>query len=174
MKNLLISVQAVLSTTPARWLKLAETVPNDLLSRSPIEKEWSALECLQHLIDTEQSVFPVRVKAFLAGKDFPNFDPDAQGGKPDQKQSASALASEFASLRAGSLEILSKVTSSDLTRTAHHSTLGLVSLEELLHEWAGHDLMHTVQAERALLQPFIAGVGPWRSYFKDHDVEAHS
>lgn len=172
MKNLLTSVQSVLSTTPAHWLKLADTIPTDLLSRSPIGKEWSALECLQHLLDTEESVFPVRVKAFLEGKDFPNFDPDAQGRKPNLHQSAATLAAEFARLRGGSLELLAKVKASDLARTARHSELGLVTLEEMLHEWAGHDLMHTVQAERALLQPFIIGTGPWRYYFKDHDVES--
>jgi hypothetical protein len=39
---------------------------------------------------------------------------------------------------------------------------------ELIHEWAGHDLMHTVQGERAILQPFIEGCGPWMPYFADH------
>jgi hypothetical protein len=34
--------------------------------------------------------------------------------------------------------------------------------------------MHTVQAERALMQPFVAGSGPWRGYFADHDVAAKS
>jgi hypothetical protein len=29
-------------------------------------------------------------------------------------------------------------------------------------------LEHTVQAERALMQPFIEGCGPWRMYFLDH------
>ena len=37
---------------------------------------------------------------------------------------------------------------------------------------AAHDLMHTVQAERALMQPFVAGSGKWRGYFADHDAEA--
>ena len=40
---------------------------------------------------------------------------------------------------------------------ARHQELGPVTLEQLLHEWAAHDLMHTVQAERALMQPFIEG-----------------
>ena len=31
--------------------------------------------------------------------------------------------------------------------------------------------MHIVQAERALIQAFIPGSGPWRYYFADHDVE---
>ena len=35
----------------------------------------------------------------------------------------------------------------------------------MIHQWAGHDLMHTVQGERALLQPFIEGCGPWKRYF---------
>jgi len=31
--------------------------------------------------------------------------------------------------------------------------------------------MHIVQAERALIQAFIPGSGPWRDYYADHDVE---
>jgi hypothetical protein len=38
----------------------------------------------------------------------------------------------------------------------------------MLNEWAAHDLMHTVQAERAIMQPFIAGSGAWKVYFSDH------
>jgi hypothetical protein len=37
-------------------------------------------------------------------------------------------------------------------------------------EWAAHDLMHTVQAERAMMQSFILGSGTWRPFFLDHDV----
>ena len=44
-------------------------------------------------------------------------------------------------------------------------------MAELLNEWAAHDTMHIVQAERALMQSFVTGSGPWRSYFADHDVE---
>lgn len=47
-----------------------------------------------------------------------------------------------------------------------------MTLRELLNEWAAHDLMHLVQAERAVMQPFIPDSGLWRFYFADHDVEA--
>lgn len=47
-----------------------------------------------------------------------------------------------------------------------------VTLREMLNEWAGHDLMHTVQAELAVMQPFITASGPWRGYFADHDAGA--
>ena len=171
MNDPLPPTRAVLVTTPARWQALAEALPEHLLTRRPAAGEWSALECLQHLVDTEQWVFPVRVGAFLEGRDFPAFDPDAQGTPPDADADASQLAARFADLRARSLEALAAVSRADLARMARHAQLGPVSLAELLHEWAGHDLMHTVQAERALLQPFIEGTGPWRPYFADHDVE---
>ena len=45
-----------------------------------------------------------------------------------------------------------------------------MTLEQLLQEWAGHDLNHTIQAEQALMQPFITRCGPWRKYFADHDL----
>jgi hypothetical protein len=121
-------------------------------------------------LDTERWVFPARVKAVLAGQDFPAFDPETQGTKSGS-QSPLELATEFARLRADSLAVLATVTTDDLGRKARHSELGIVTMSELLHEWAGHDLMHTVQAERALMQPFIHGCGPWRSYFADHDID---
>jgi hypothetical protein len=169
MNNLLETVKAVLSTTTTRWLSLAESLPEDLLARTPLPNEWSAMDCLCHLLDAERWIFPVRVKAFLAGENFVGFDPDKQGTHyttQDPKQ----LSEEFAQIRKSSLIELDSVTLQDLSRTAQHSELGTVTLGELLLEWAAHDLMHKVQAERALLQPLILGSGPWRPYFQDHDV----
>jgi hypothetical protein len=34
--------------------------------------------------------------------------------------------------------------------------------------------LHVVQAERAVMQPFIASTGPWRASFADHDAEVPS
>lgn len=78
------------------------------------------------------------------------------------------LAKEFAALRAESLVLFGQLAPFDLARQARHQMFGLVTLSELLHEWAGHDLMHTIQAERALMQPFIQGCGPWQAHFRDH------
>ena len=172
MSNPLPMIKAILATTAARWLSLTETIPIDVLTRSPAPNGWSALECLGHLLDTEQWVFPVRVQAILAGQPIPAFDPDAQGTK-NTSLTPEQLAAEFARHRHSSLVELEHLTVLDLTRSAHHSELGTVTLGELLHEWAAHDLMHTVQAERALMQPFILQSGPWRSYFRDHDASSH-
>jgi hypothetical protein len=172
--NPLPFIKSVLSTTPSRWQSLTETLPTELLIRPPATNEWSALDCLRHLLDTEQLVFPVRVRHLLAGEDFASFDPDAQGSQrtPSTSETPSQLAAQFARQRNANLAELEHITPSDLARTARHSELGLVTLGELLHEWAAHDLMHTVQAERALMQPFISAVGPWRPHFQDHEARS--
>lgn len=170
MTDVIALARAVLGTTPARWNALA-ALPASLLDQPPRAGEWSATACLGHLVDTERYVFPLRVRAFLAGQDFPAFDPDAQGTRIAAGQ-APALAAEFAELRATNLALLDSVTAADLVRTARHQELGPVTLDELLHEWAAHDLNHTIQAEQSVMQPFIAGCGPWRGYFVAHDQHA--
>jgi hypothetical protein len=66
MDDLLTQVRSVLATTPARWLNLTETVPVSLLTLAPAPGQWSAVECLQHLVDTEH-VFESRLASLLRG-----------------------------------------------------------------------------------------------------------
>lgn len=61
MNDILTESRAILQTMPLRWQNLAESLPPSLLDLPPAEGEWSALDCLQHLVDTERWVFPVRV-----------------------------------------------------------------------------------------------------------------
>jgi hypothetical protein len=169
LNTLLEHVQAILSTTTERWQRLVNTLPGDLLARPPATGEWSAIDCLQHLLDAERHVFPVRVHAFLAGQNFVDFDPNQQHAGPDAP-TPEQLVATFARARRDSLVLLSRVKDEDLGRTAQHPQLGTVTLEEMLHTWAAHDLNHTVQAERALMQPFMLGCGPWRPFFRDHEI----
>ena len=168
MIDVLARVKAVLASTATRWLNMTEVLPVDLLNHPPAAGEWSATACLIHLLDTEH-IFPARVRALLAGQAIPAFDPDTQGTK-NTPLSPEQLAIEFARLRQASLAVLERVAPQDFNRTAEHSELGTVTLGQLLHEWAAHDLNHTMQAEQAIMQPFIHGSGPWRSYFQNHEL----
>ena len=168
LSDVLTPVRAVLVATPRRWQALVDATSTDLLDRIPIPGEWSATACLSHLVDAERWILPVRLQAFLDGHDLRAFDPDIQG--TSGYRPASELAPMFTELRARSLDLLARVEPDDLSRTAQHSELGTVQLRELLNEWAAHDLNHTIQAERALMQEFISGSGPWRHYFADHDL----
>src|SRR6266478_8560432 len=149
LTDVLAMVKAVLATTAPRWLDMTEGLPVDLLNRPPAVGEWSASECLIHLLDTEH-IFPARVQALLTGQAIPAFDPDTQGTK-DTASSPEQLANEFASLRQASFAVLERVTPQDFNRTAVHSELGTVTLGQLIHEWAAHELNHTIQAEKAIM-----------------------
>lgn len=170
MTDLVRQTQAILHVNGARWRALATLDPT-LLRRRPQPGEWSALECLGHAADGEDLVFAGRVRAILDGAaELRPYDPDIDGTPVADDTDPVALAERHAALRAMSLALLDRVTEADLERTSRHLELGVVTLRELLNEWAAHDLMHVVQAERALMQAFIPGSGPWRFYFADHDV----
>lgn len=168
MSDLLSQAHGVLRTGPERWLNLAEQLPLELIRRPAADGEWSAFDCLSHVLDTEQ-IFRSRIQAFLDGQDFAAFDTDKEG-IDRSRETPHRLAEDFARYRAENLALLERLGPNDLSRTANHSELGRVTLGELVNEWAAHDLMHTVQAERALMQSFVAGSGPWRSFFSDHDL----
>lgn len=167
MEDHLLWIREVMSTTPDRWSSLVKSVPASLLTLKPAPNEWSALECLQHLVETE-SILRFRMGAFLEGKNIPAYNPDEQERDTEDFKSPAELAEEFSLAREATLVELVEVTAKDMERKVHHSELGFVKLGEMLNEWAAHDLMHTVQAERAMMQPFIQASGPWQSYFKDH------
>ena len=167
MNDLLSAAQAIFNDTPTRWAEMAQSFPLELLARVPAPGEWSALECLQHILDVEQ-VFNTRLLAFQAGRDFPAFYPDEEGTPVEGKPAPDDLVAHFASLREKNLALLDTFQPADYERRVRHAELGMVSLGELVAEIAAHDLMHTVQAERAMMQPFIAACGAWKVYFSDH------
>jgi uncharacterized damage-inducible protein DinB len=170
MQTDLAMIKTILQTTPARWVALTAALPANLLNARPAEGEWSALECLVHILDTE-AVFQTRLQAFLSGQDFPGFNPDAQGTKLGPETQATELAARLDHLRQTSLAALASITPADLERTARHAELGRVTLSQMVNEWATHDLNHTIQAEQALIQPFIAQCGPWQIYFQDQVIK---
>jgi DinB superfamily len=156
---------ALLSTTPECLRALFDALPDDLLRRQPRAGEWSALQCLEHVAETETEVFARRFAAFLAGDaEFPAYEP-APAGEGD----ARTLLDGFAEARRRNLETLDAMTEADLDRVSRHAKLGEISLRTQVLEWAAHDTNHVIQAERAVMQPFIAGSGPWRSSFAEHD-----
>lgn len=168
VENILQWNRAIVTTTSARWFTLVQTFPLELLTMRPAPDEWSALECLQHLVDVEQTAFPVRLKALMAGQPFPAFDPNRRSEKPPLTVE---LAAEFDRLRKETLKLLDQVTDADLGKEALHAEYGVVTMSQFLHHMAAHDLNHTVQAERAMMQPFMAGCGPWIVNYDDHQVK---
>jgi hypothetical protein len=171
MTDVLDSARRLLSTTAGRWLSLVEAAPDELLRRPPAPGEWSAADCLDHLLLAERAVFGARLRAVLEGRDLVTFDPDAPHD-PALEHAPREVATALAAERAENLAVLSDLTPADLERTGRHPEYGMIALRVVLNTWAAHDLQHTVQAEEALMQAFIPGTGPFRPRFADHELGA--
>ncbi len=170
MSDVIAQTLSMLRTSVDRWAAITR-VDAELLARPPQPGEWSAIQALQHVVDTELAIFNARVQAIRAGEAFRGFDPDTEGHVHRITHTGAELVDQLRPMRARSLASIEALVPADLERTGTHSQLGVVTMAELLNEWAAHDTMHIVQAERALIQAFIPGSGPWRGYFADHDVE---
>ena len=171
MTDVLDSARRVLSTTTARWESLVETTPEDLFKRPPAAGQWSAADCLNHLLLTERNVFGQRLRAILEGRDLVSFDPQ-QRREPEPVRTPREAVVELAAERRQNLDVLRGLTAADLERSSRHPDYGMVELRVVLNTWAAHDLQHTVQAEEALMQAFIPGTGPFRFRFADHEVRS--
>jgi hypothetical protein len=156
MDNTLKWSKSIITISPARWISLVQSVPMELLSMRPAPNEWSAIECLQHVTDVERVSFPMRIKALLAQQPFTGFNPADQ---PPKTAPTAALADEFNQLRQQTLVLFDQITEADLDNQSLHAEYGMVTMRQFVHHMAGHDLNHLVQAERALMQPFIRGCG---------------
>jgi len=169
MTDVLDSARRILSTTAGRWQSLVETAPEELLQRPPALGEWSAADCLNHLLLTERAVFGARLRAILEGRDLIAFDPHERRD-PDPERTPGEVAKALEVARGENLAVLKGLTPADLERSSRHPEYGMVALRIVLNTWAAHDLQHMVQAEQALMQAFLPGTGPFRFRFADHEV----
>lgn len=161
---------SVLAATARRWLDLAATVPVELLERPAAAGEWSAVDCLRHLLQADRHVFPSRVGQFLAGdEELSVVDPATF--PPTPERTAREMAESFARVREENLGVLASLRPEDLERTSRSRRFGPLTLGVVLQQWALHDLEHVIQAERALLQGLLVDSGPLRAIYAALDQE---
>jgi len=118
----------------------------------PAPGEWSANECVGHLIEAERRGFAGRIRTILAA-DRPEIPPDLEHWDPpavaaareDHRRDGIALAAEFATLRADGIALVRSLTPDDLDRFGRHPDVGELRVRELLGEWVFHDRDHVRQ-----------------------------
>jgi uncharacterized damage-inducible protein DinB len=172
MDDELEAMRRVMSTTIARWQNLVDTVPETLLNRPSTDGEWSAADCLRHMLYVERRFFDWRLNNLL--DEVPELVPYDRYGthEPEPERTPREAIAALAADRRKHEDMLAKLEPADLERGSHHPTFGRVTLRYLLSLWAAHDLQHTMQAEEAIMRAFIPNTGPWRKEFTAHDVEA--
>jgi hypothetical protein len=121
----------------------------------PAPREWSANECVGHLIEAERRGFAGRIRTILGGvrpdgsfepPTLETWDPPAvAAARRDDQRPPAELAEEFATLRGGSVELVRSLRPEDLGRSGTHPEVGALRVDELLGEWVHHDRNHIRQ-----------------------------
>ena len=126
--------------------------PDHLLAKRPDDKNWSALEVLCHLRDTEES-FMTRFQTIMA-MDEPKFPPAEPDRWPWERQylrnDAREAIEAFRIRRDESLKFLRGLRPEQMQRGGIHATRGRMTIVDFVGLIAWHDDNHLDQLKRAL------------------------
>jgi hypothetical protein len=114
----------------------------------PAPAEWSANECLGHIIEADQRGFAGRIERILAEDGVAEVGWDqvaVAAARRDNERSVEAILAEFTAGRAAGIALVEGLAESDLDRAAVHDRVGRVTIRDLLHEWVFHDRNHIRQ-----------------------------
>jgi hypothetical protein len=118
----------------------------------PEPGEWSANECVGHLIEAERRGFAGRIRRILAAErpdvpaDLEDWDPPAVAAeRRDDLRPGAELAAEFAALRDDGIGLVRSLRAADMDRVGIHPLVGLLRVDDLLGEWVHHDRNHVRQ-----------------------------
>ena len=142
---------AVQEAEPELWRRLVEQAGAHLRTR-PGDGEWSVLECLGHMADSEL-ITSARYRWVLSESEptLVGFDQTAWVARPDRAGDDPALLLElFGVLRRANVALWRRTPAADRGRLGIHAERGLESYELLFRLQAGHGRVHRAQAERAL------------------------
>jgi DinB superfamily len=152
----------LLEATPTILRGLMTEISEEDARWKPAPDRFSIAEVLSHLSHTEGHCWRSRVDRFLA-EDLPAFEPDDaqmhldlyREGDPEEDFA------HFEEQREINIEYLRGLPSATGSRKAMHAQAGEITLGQMLHAWALHDLGHVRQlAELVRARKYLAGAGP--------------
>jgi hypothetical protein len=157
----------LLAVTPQILRGLMSGVSDADARWKPAPDRFSIAEVLAHLSHGEGHCYRTRVDRFL-GEERPEFEPDDaqlfldlyRNADPDYEFD------RFEEQRGINVAFLRSLPAAMAGRVATHREAGEITLAQMLHEWALHDLGHIRQvAEIVRARKYLEGAGPLgRSY----------
>lgn len=152
----------LLEATPEILRGLMSEISEEDARWKPAADRFSIAEVLSHLSHSEGHCYRARVDRFLS-EEMPEFEPDDarmhlevyRNGDPEEDFA------HFEDQREANLELLRGLPPAAGNRKALHRSAGEITLSQMLHEWALHDLGHVRQiAELVRARRYLAGAGP--------------
>ena len=114
--------------------------------QKPDPDEWSIVQILCHLAETETTVHRKRLRSILEiDNPFIRALPAPGPDVPPCNASGYIVADEFREKRLSTLDLIAELAPSDWMRPARHSIFGLTNLLEMAYFTAQHDRLHISQ-----------------------------
>jgi hypothetical protein len=155
---------SMLEKTPGLLELLLRDLPVDVLDWKPAPERWSIAEVLAHIMMIEK-LYEQRTRRIVLEEApiLPRYVPPPESEV--KNKSARQHLEEFVPLRRAFAFYLHSVPAAAAGRIGHHAELGTISLSQMLHELANHDLGHLRQiAELYRAQSFYPHAGPFQKY----------
>jgi len=154
----------MLEKTPGLLELLLRDLPAEVLEWKPAADRWSIAEVLAHLLMIEQ-LYERRARRMVIEESpaLARYAPPAESEV--SKKTARQCLEELVALRRAFVFFLHSVPSAAGARTGIHPEMGTITLSQMLHELANHDLGHIRQiAELYRAYCFYPHAGPFRRY----------
>ena len=166
---MLKSVLEILATTPQKLkVEVSPFSRREMMTR-PAASKWSVQEVMAHLADVEEFGMRARVAAMIEQDKptLPSFDQEARLAQLkyntiDPMRSLGSLTLQ----RRANVKWLRKLRPAQLKRQGIHQTVGEISVEELITEWAFHDLGHLKQILEAKRYALFPRMGNMRAFYE--------
>lgn len=151
----------LLEATPAILHGLMSEISEEDARWKPAVDRFSIAEVLAHLAHSEGDCYRARIDRFLA-EERPEFEPDDAHMHLERYKNADPEEEfgHFKDQRESNIELLRGLPAAAGSRKALHPAAGEITLSQMLHEWALHDLGHIRQiAELVRARKYLAGAG---------------
>ena len=166
---MLKDVIAILASTPDKLKEEISSMSLKEMKTRPAANKWSAQEVLAHLDDVEEIGMRARVAAMLEAQNplLPSFDQEvrAEEMKYNRRHPLKSLAS-LTRQRQANVKWLGTLKPAQLKRRGMHRRVGEISVEELVTEWAFHDLGHLKQILEIKRYALYPRIGNMRGFYK--------
>jgi len=152
----------LLEATPEVLRGLMTELTEEDARWKPAPDRFSVAEVLAHLSHSEGHCYRTRLDRFMA-ESRPEFEPDDAQMYLDLYRDADPEEAfdHFEDQRENNLEFLRDLPAGAGDRRALHKEYGEITMSQMLHEWALHDLGHIRQiAELVRARKYLAGAGP--------------
>src|ERR1700674_5917235 len=152
----------LLEATPGILRSLMTELTEEDARWKPAPGRFSVAEVLAHLSHSEGHCYRMRLDRFMA-ETRPEFESDDAQLYLDLYRDADPedAFDHFEEQRETNIEFIRGLPGSDGSRVALHKEAGEITLAQMLHEWAMHDLGHIRQiAELVRARKYLEGAGP--------------